>query len=258
MNFKYCLTLSVIIFLLVAACANKRINDYADEGNIPPAQQMEYGNSSEYILGPGDEVLINVWRNDDLTRSVKVDPSGKIYFPLAGEIRASGMTLSNLREEIALRLTKYLVNPQVDVNASDISSQKIYVLGEVNTPGTYELAQNIPVWAAISNAGSLTDDAKRDSLLLIRNENGLARVSALALDFKKMNNDIGSDPNVMLKNGDILYVPETFIADLEQFMVRLNNIFNPIVAIESGIVLAPQVVEALLHGGSDGEVIVTP
>jgi len=187
-----------------------------------------------------------MWRNDDLNRIVKIDPSGKIYLPLAGEICAQGMTVSELRADIALRLSKYLVDPQVDVNATDISSQKVYVLGEVESPGTLYLESDIPVWEVISRAGGFTEDADRENLLLIREENGAARVSVLTAAVKKIKD---GDPVFasQLRKGDIIYVPETRIASFERFMVRLQNIINPFVTLERGIILSDEA-RAVIQG----------
>jgi polysaccharide export outer membrane protein len=257
MKLRYLQITWLLIFLSVVSCASTKSAGSLDSGDVLAVGQTAADNSpAPYLLGPGDEVSIRIWRNDDLNRTVKIDPSGNIYLPLAGEIKAAGITIPELRKDIAIRLSKYLVNPQIDVNTTAVSSRKVYVLGEVRSPGTFYLEQNMPPWEAISRAGGFTEDANRDSLLLVRGENGAARVSLVAMNMEKIFNDGGVLTDSRLRNGDILYVPETDIAELERFMKRLNNILIPIITIERGIIFGPQVSDAL-HGKGKN-VIVAP
>ena len=92
---------------------------------------------SPFVLGYGDEIRINVLRNTDLNRTVNADPNGNIYLSLAGEIRAEGISIRELRETMTQRLSKYLINLVVDINALALQSQKHCVRDEVRTPGSY-------------------------------------------------------------------------------------------------------------------------
>ena len=129
----------VSLLLLIISCSGHQHNqDIKDSETLPTPGGQEQKNNPEpyqFVLGVGDEVTINVWRHDDLKRSVTIDPQGNIYLPMVGEIMASGMTISDLRQAITIRLSKYIKNPTVDINASVIQSQKYYMLGEVKTPG---------------------------------------------------------------------------------------------------------------------------
>jgi len=247
----------LLIFISVVSCASTKLSGSPGGGNVVTAEKTVENNSSvPYILGPGDEVSIKVWRNDDLNRTVKIDPSGNIYLPLTGEILAVGMTIPELRKDIAVRLSKYLVNPQIDVNATAVSSRKVYVLGEVRSPGTFYLEQNMPVWEAISRAGGFTEDADSDNLLLIRDENGAARVSVLTMNMEKVK-DGDPRPNSRLRKGDIVYVTETNIANFERFMARLHNIINPFVTLERGIILAPRAIDVLRGKSGKQNIIIS-
>ena len=256
MKARYFQIIWLLICFSVTSCAGTKPAGSPGGGEGVAARETTADNSSvPYIIGPGDEVSIRVWRNDDLNRTVKIDPSGYIYLPLVGEIRASGETIPELRKDITLRLSKYLVNPQVDVNATVVSSQKVYVLGEVNSPGTFYLEQDVPIWEIIARAGGFTRDANRDNLLLIRGENGAARVSVLKMAIEKDGDPL---PDSQLRKGDVIYVPETKIANFERFMVRLTNIINPFVALERGIILSDDARKVLRGGESDRDIIVSP
>ncbi len=254
---KYWQTIWVLLLFLIISCSGHRIvrEDNLETKGIDEAEQ--FSPPSPFILGTGDEIAFSVWRHDDLKRAVQIDPSGNIYLPVAGEIKASGLTISQLREEVTSRLSKYVVDPQVDINVSALKSQRVHILGEVQSPGTLTLDRKMLVWEAIAKAGGLTTDANEKKVLLVRSEKGVARVTALNLDIGEMLKDGKLDQNVYLRNGDIIYAPPSFIANVERFMVRFNNIINPIVTLERAIVLAPEAMD-VLRGEEPPRVIITP
>ena len=216
---------------------------------------------SEYLVDP--QVTVDVspiqdLKMDDLSLSTKLDPTGKITFPLIGEVHVAGKGAGELRDEIERRLSKYLVNPQVTINVSAIQSQKYHVLGEVRSPGSFTLDQKILAWDAISKAGGFTTDANERKVLLVRSEKGMAKVTALDLDIRKMVKDAKLDLNVYLKNGDIIYVTPRFIVSVERFMIRFNNIINPFLTIQKSIVLWPDMVDVLLGEQEKTQIIIAP
>lgn len=207
-----------------------------------------------FILGPRDEIAVNVWKNDDLKRTVQIDPSGNIQFPLIGELKASGLTIIQLREKMTGLLSKYIVDPRVDINVSSLKNLKVYVLGEVKTPGTFDWRSGMLAWEGISQAGGFTTDANEENILLVRNENGKATIKSLNLTAMLKGDRLTQD--VFLRNGDVIYVIPLLIADVQRFMSRFNSIIAPIVNLESGIVLYPQVKEVLKGGTPSGTTIV--
>ncbi len=90
---------------------------------------------ADYIIGPGDQIGISVWRDENLTRTVVVLPDGKIYFPLIGEIVAGGKTVSQLKQELEKKLSRYVSDTGVTVEVKQSNSMIIYVIGRVNAPG---------------------------------------------------------------------------------------------------------------------------
>jgi len=255
---KYWQIIWVLSFFLIFSCsAHMKAKDGSGIKEVTDRQE-ETSPPSPYILGSGDEITINVWRNDDLKRTVQIDPSGNIYLPLAGEVQASGLTISQLRKKITLRLSKYLIDPQVDIYVSTLKSQNVHILGEVKNPGSFSLDKKMLVWEGISKAGGFTNDASEKKVLLVRSEKGVAKVTALDLDIRGMLRNGKLDRNVYLENGDIIYVPPSFIADLEKFMVRFNNIISPLLSIGRGIVLWEEVIDVLSGEEPRREVIIAP
>ena len=170
-------------------------------------------------------------------------------------MKASGLTISQFREAISLRLSKYLVDPQVDIIVSNLKNLKVYVLGEVRAPGTFEWRSGMFVWDALSQAGGLNTDANQENILLVRSENAKAVIKALNIKSILKGENLSQD--IYLENGDVIYVLPTVIADVQRFMTRLTMILSPIIAIESGIVLYPQV-RNVLEGQTDTSPIIVP
>ena len=253
---KYRELIWLLSLLLIVSCSSNRIVKGPKGTNDIFVNKEEGFQLPAFILGPGDEITINVWRNDDLSKDVQIDPSGNIYLPLVGEIKASGLTIAQLRENMTTQLSKYFINPQVDINVLTLKSQKVHVFGEVRSPGTYTMDQNLFAWEVISEAGGFTSDANRKKVLLVRTKDGVPTVAALNIQDMLKKGKLAQ--NVYLKSGDIIYVTPSFIANLERFMSRFNTIISPFVSLERGIVLYPDARDVLRGEEEDQEIIVAP
>ncbi len=256
---RYMKIVWLLPFIMIASCSGSSIvRDFpGEQSDVVKAEGKEKTiDTYRYVLGPKDEITVSVWRNDDLRRTLQIDPSGNVQFPLVGELKASGLTISQLREEMSLRLSKYIVDPQVDVAVSNLKNLKIYVLGEVKAPGTFDWRSGMQAWESISLAGGFNNDADQKNILLIRSENGKAVIRALNLTSMLNGENLTQDFN--LRNGDVVYVLPTNIAEVQRFMSRLSSIIAPFVLVESGIVLFPQAMDVLRGKGNIGTVIVPP
>jgi len=228
-----------IPILIFAGCAKKiPLND-----NF----KAEKATVAEFTLGAGDVIDVNVWRHDDLSKKVQVDPYGNITYPLVGRIDARGLSVFTLREKLAVGLSKYLVEPKIDVSIVSFNSHKVYVLGEVKRPGIFAFQTERSVLEAITMAGGFKEEAQPGSVVLIRG--GLESSNAVTLDLKKALKKGDMRENVAIQKGDVIYVPPMLIADLSRKFRYLYNILAPIVLLENGIALEPQV-ESVLTGKS--------
>lgn len=198
---------------------------------------------SEFILGVGDSLDISIYRNDDLKTSTKINPTGKIMFPLIGEVQAAGKSIPALRDELRERFSRFLVDPQITIAVSVVQSQKILVLGEVRTPGVYSLDTDLTIMEAVGKAGGWTADAKVNNVILVRNVSG--KIETRSLDMETVLAGGSSSDNSSLQRNDLVYVPTKKIANIARFMTYLQNIISPIVLTEAGIVLWPQVIDVL-------------
>ena len=113
----------------------------------------------DYILGPGDVIEIRVWENDDLNRTVEVSYEGSFSFPFIGKIRAAGLNLFMLENELKKKLADgYLVAPQVTIKMVDYVHKKVFLHGEVKKPGSHVIKGKTHLLAVISDAGGFTDE----------------------------------------------------------------------------------------------------
>lgn len=123
---------------------------------------------AEYRLGPEDVIEVFVWKEPELTTTVVVRPDGRISLPLANELEASGKTASELQQEISAKLSKYVVQPVVNVMVKQVNSLKISVLGEVRRPDVYRIKNRVTVLDAIAMAGGFTDLARPNRVIIVR------------------------------------------------------------------------------------------
>ena len=247
------LCFALLGLLLNVGCAS--VNREAESDLIIPIQERDgviakpVSKSGEFVLGPGDEITILVYRQADLTRKIKVLPDGMISYPFVGELAVSGMTLTELRRILTKELNQYFHQPQVAIEMTTLRSPKVTVLGEVKTPGSFVIETPMSVIDAVSVAGGTTIDAKKSSILLLRHTSGSLIVKKVDLEASLQAAEGRYAMGV--QSGDVVYVPRSFIADLNRYMQTVSNIISPLVFAEFGIVLGPQMLDAL-KGNSVG------
>jgi polysaccharide export outer membrane protein len=167
----------------------------------PPA--VTRSGEAEYRLGPEDVIEVFVWKEPELTATVVIRPDGRISLPLANELEASGRTASELQQEITIRLSKYVVQPVVNVMVKQVNSLKISVLGEVRRPDVYRIKTRVTVLDAIAMAGGFTDLARPNRVIVLRNTpTGPQRIK---LNIKQLVADDGGAP-FYLQTLDTVYV----------------------------------------------------
>jgi polysaccharide export outer membrane protein len=198
-------------------------------------------------LDEGEQVHGRKLPCDQAPRAIKIDKSGRIMFPLVGDVQVADRTVYDVRDELQARLAKYIVSPQVFIYASTIQSQKVLVLGEVKTPGILTLDVDLLITDAVMKAGGPTNDAKTSDIYVIRRDSGKSdaagKTALVKFDMKNAIHSGDFSNNVQLRNGDIVYVPTQAISDVSRFMAHIAAIIGPIVTTESGIVLWPQVID---------------
>ncbi|MHC4259025.1 MAG: polysaccharide biosynthesis/export family protein [Planctomycetota bacterium] len=227
-----------IVFFVLSGCGPS-VTDHGTGRGSELGNMENVPTVSEFILGPGDELRISVYRHDDLTQEVRIGPSGKIMCPLAGDVQASGLSIFQVRDSIRDGLSRYIVNPQVSVSILSAQSQKIIVLGEVRSPGFFPSDMPMSLVEVVARAGGVTADAEQRNVLLIRG--GMENPDVKVLNLEKVLKTGDLTENVVVRGGDIVYMPRSTIADVSKFFGYLSTIISPIVEGERAYLLGDEI-----------------
>jgi polysaccharide biosynthesis/export protein len=200
---------------LIGAPVKARLSDPASKE--APQTQTDKNNSAahsgvqaatgdpNYLIGPSDELNIDVFENPNISRTVPVRPDGKISLPLLNDIQAAGQTPMQLAAVITEKLSKFEKVPQVTVIVIAINSQRVYLIGEVVRTGAYPILPNMTVLQALSSAGGFTVYAKQGSVFVLRMENG--HQVKFPFNYKDVVSGKKPEQNIVLKAGDQIVVP---------------------------------------------------
>ncbi len=157
----------------------------------------------DYRLGSGDKIRVEVYREPQLSQSLQIRPDGKITMPLIGDLTATGLTPVELRDHITTSLKDYVNNPVVTVMVVEALASSVYVMGEVNKPGTIALTGPMTVLQALAMAGGLGQWAKGSRIRILRN--GSSAVQTIKFNYDDAIK--GNGPPVYLQRGDTIIVP---------------------------------------------------
>jgi polysaccharide biosynthesis/export protein len=165
-----------------------------------------YPLSSDYVIGPEDMLMITVWKNDALSRTLPVRPDGKISLPLLHDVQAAGLTPMQLRDKLANALGEFMPNPEVAVSVIEVRSYRVSVLGEVQKPGVLQLKADTTVLEAIALSGGFRDFASPGKITILRRDaNGTTQ--KIPFNYNRAIKDNRTQDNVTLKSGDVVVVP---------------------------------------------------
>ena len=158
-----------------------------------------------YSIGPEDVLTIDVWKEPEISRTVPVRRDGKISLPLLNDVQAAGLTPTQLSSEIEEKLHETVLKPQVTVIVTQMSSQRIYILGQVTRGGAYPLLPDLTAVQALAIAGGFTPFANLKRIYIMRTENGEDKI--FPLNYKELASGRKIQQNIHLKPGDTIVVP---------------------------------------------------
>ena len=161
--------------------------------------------ASDYSIGPDDVLTIAFWGEKDMSGDVIVRPDGKITLPLINDVVAAGLSPEQLRERVATLAEKFLQNVQATVIVKEINSRRVFITGQVEKPGSYQLTTRTTVMQLIALAGGLKEFAKSDKIVIMRTDGG--REIYLAFDYPEVLEGKNRSQNVEMKPGDTVVVP---------------------------------------------------
>jgi protein involved in polysaccharide export with SLBB domain len=213
----YSVGLCLLLSFALGACGRSTSRSVPLPALDAPRESIAVGEPGEYRLQPGDLVRIKFLYHPELDVKVPIRPDGAITLQLGGEFRAAGLTTTELEQVIKTRTSDRLRDPEVTVLVAQLSEQKVYVGGQVRIPGFVLYRPGMSPLQAIMDRGGFTDTARLDSVLRVSGSQN--DYQGTRLDFTKPLGE-GAPENVQLAAGDVLFVPSTFIGDVNTF-VRL-------------------------------------
>ena len=185
------LLLLFCVVLLATSGLGARLSESASAQTLAPAEP-----ASSYVLGPNDRIRLKVYGESDITGEYEIDSTGNVSVPLAGHLKAAGLTTRQLERSITSALSKGIVrDPRVNVEIAIY--RPYYILGEVKKSGEYPYRLGLTVMDAVASAGGFTYRANENKVFLRRSGNGAEETYAL-------------DAPVPVFPGDNIRIPERY------------------------------------------------
>jgi protein involved in polysaccharide export with SLBB domain len=207
----------VLFTLMIGGCSQQT----SQPAPLPPLDMsrasLAAGEPGQYRLQPGDVLRVKFLYHPELDIKLPIRPDGDVTLQMTGPIHAAGMTTSELENAIKERTSDRLRNPEISVIVAQLGEQKVYVGGQVRIPGFVAYHPGMNALQAIMDRGGFTDTARMDSVLRLSPSQNTYQ--GTRLDFSKPLSE-GMTEQVQLIAGDVIYVPRTFIGDMDTF-VRL-------------------------------------
>lgn len=187
--------------LLLGGCATTHAPAVVEDA-VPP---------HDYLIGPGDLININVWRNPEVSQSVPVRPDGKITTPLVEDLPASGKTSTELARDIEKALAKFIQQPVVTVIVTGFSGtydEQIRVIGQAAKPQALSYRSGMSLMDVLIAVGGVTEFASGNRASIVRTINGKQEKVHVRLNDLIMDGDISA--NIPMRPGDVLIIPESY------------------------------------------------
>lgn len=163
--------------------------------------------AQDYLVGEEDVLKITVYDHPDLTAVARVSGDGFIKLPLISAIKVSGLTTSQIAQEITdLLADGYIVDPHVSVFVEEFRSRKTIIMGQVSKPGVYALSGNTTFLELLSRAGGLTKEAGDKAVIKRKTVSPVKQESIITIDLKKLVEEGDTSSDVLLVDNDNVYV----------------------------------------------------
>ena len=181
----------------------------------------------EYVIGVGDRLDVVFFVHKELTTlDLLVRSDDRITLPYVGDVVAAGVTPMQLDSTLTVRFSEVLRDPNLSVIVRQPAQKLVYVLGQVKTPGGFPYDTNVSLLHALALAGGLDSGAKTTHVLVIRRK-GPEKIVGIEVNVKSITSGYNVQNDLWLRNYDIVYVPQTRIQSLSEFITIMNDILYP-------------------------------
>jgi polysaccharide export outer membrane protein len=175
----------------------------APAASASPSSASPSSSIPGYVIGPDDVLTVTFWR-DQISADVVVRPDGRISLPLLNDVQAAGYTPEGLARALEEAASKYITEPNAVVMVKETRSRKVFILGEVGTPGMVPLTANMNLLQLIAMAGGLLEHADKKNIIVIRTENGQEK--RIKFNYNDVVNGKNVKQNIQLQPGDTVVV----------------------------------------------------
>lgn len=195
-----------VTLLLLFGCGGGSLAAKNDLHATTDVQQRHPPASKEYIIGAGDILSINVWREPDLSeRTITVRNDGRISVPLVGDVMAAGKSVGDLAAYLTKEYSKVVTAPAVSVILVENRSKLYYLVGQVQRPGEFHIDHPITVLQAIARGGGFLEWAKKDRIEIVRRGGGQEK--RFTFNYDDFVNGDRPGQNILVSPGDTIIVP---------------------------------------------------
>lgn len=177
----------------------------------------------EYRMTPGDKLSIRLFYNPDLNQEVTVRPDGNIALMLVHDVKVAGLTPSELTQQLTDGYGQFLQQPEVAVIVNSFAGQRVFVGGQVTTPGVRDIVGPTTVLQAIAMAGGFKDDARLDEVVLMRRDKN-NKPFLIKLNTVKATTGVDMQQDIYVQAYDTIVVPRSNIGDVDLWVLQyLHN-----------------------------------
>jgi polysaccharide export outer membrane protein len=197
-----------VTMTLLVGCAGSGMKSIYSEDET---QTTTSDQKKKYLIGPGDQLSVFVWGDQELSTQVAVRPDGLISTPLVEDMQASGKTPTELARSLEQELSKYVKSPKVTVSVTHFVGQyteQVRVVGQAAQPQAIPYREGMTLLDVIIAVGGLTEYAAGNKASIVRKVNGSTEQYRVKLDDLIRDGDISA--NVKMLPGDVLIIPETW------------------------------------------------
>lgn len=223
-RFNVCLSMLVIILTTQMGLAVAQNNKEPEIFKIAQISEV----SEEYRLSKYDVLnIVIIGLNENIKKAsglndIIIGPDGYVNLPYAGAVKLAGLTTSEANVVLTEKLGEYIKIPSLTIMVKEYGPRKVYVMGEVKTPGIYNLSSDyMNVFAALSSAGGVTKKSRPKHIGVVRVLDGKVHMCEINFDDYVKKQDINQ--NIALQDGDMIYVPQSNKIDLQEDVLPIAS-----------------------------------
>ncbi|HVY35463.1 MAG TPA: polysaccharide biosynthesis/export family protein [Caulobacteraceae bacterium] len=176
----------------------------------------------DYRFYPGDQIELRVPSAPELNKTLVVQPDGRVSAPLVGPVMVADRSTQQVEDALSQAYASQLIHPEVEVSLTAATPLKVFVGGEVDKPGVYDMPGPIDTLQAVIEAGGFKPTAQRSTVVLIRRGAG-GQAMMRVVDLRRGATDPSQMDVAPLRRFDVVYVPRTSVAEVGIWMQQLRD-----------------------------------